>query len=67
MKNNKTRIKSNSIELMVNLNTILTTISDNPKYGDHHEATDEELTRKKYVVALVNHDLSTMINRKESD
>ena len=52
---------------MVNLNTNLTTIRDNPKYGDHHEATDEELIRIKCVVALVNHDLSTMINGKESD
>ena len=31
------------------------------------QATDEELTRIKCVVALVNHDLSTMINGKESD
>ena len=67
MENTKTRIKSNSINLMINLNKNLTTISYNPEYGVHLEDVDEELTRIKCDVALSNQGLSVMINGKETD
>ena len=53
MKINNTRIKSNSIDLMKILNTkLISTVRNNPEFGDQHETVDEELTRMKCVVGL---------------
>ena len=42
MKSNNTRIK----------NTKLSTVRNNPEFGDQYESVDEELTRIKCVVGL---------------
>ena len=53
MRINNTIIKSNSIDLMKILNTkLISTVRNNPEFGDQHETVDEELTRMKCVVGL---------------
>ena len=46
MNNNKTRINYNLIDDMTNLNGSLNKIRDDPEFGGHHEASDEQLSKK---------------------